>query len=203
MATDRQIAANRRNAQKSTGPRSASGKKRASKNSFRHGLSKPMSGLPFSRAIEVLARSIVGEGASASTLGLGRQAAEAMLALDQIRRMELGLIALVSAFGRLETPNTFASKRDEVAWVMQTFLGVTPKRPPKFAVDELAPMPKEEPERTIEAVRRGLPALLRLQRYEARAIAKRDHAVRAIALESVRIAQNEPNFDQFCQRLII
>jgi hypothetical protein len=38
MATDKQIAANRRNAQKSTGPRTAAGKFRSSLNALRHGL---------------------------------------------------------------------------------------------------------------------------------------------------------------------
>ncbi len=38
MPTDRQIAANRRNARRSTGPRSAAGRKRSSRNSHRHGL---------------------------------------------------------------------------------------------------------------------------------------------------------------------
>jgi hypothetical protein len=38
MASERQIAANRRNARKSTGPRSAAGKKRASRNAYRYGL---------------------------------------------------------------------------------------------------------------------------------------------------------------------
>jgi hypothetical protein len=38
MASERQIAANRRNAEKSTGPRTDEGKKRASRNSLQHGL---------------------------------------------------------------------------------------------------------------------------------------------------------------------
>jgi len=38
MATEKQIAANRRNAQKSTGPRTPAGKARASLNNLRHGL---------------------------------------------------------------------------------------------------------------------------------------------------------------------
>ena len=38
MASERQIAANRRNARKSTGPRSGAGMKRASRNAYRHGL---------------------------------------------------------------------------------------------------------------------------------------------------------------------
>jgi hypothetical protein len=35
--------------------------------------------------------------------------------------------------------------------------------------------------RTAEAVRRALPALLKLQRYEARAVARRDQAIRNYA----------------------
>ncbi len=38
MATDRQTAANRQNAKKSTGPRTESGKRRSRRNAFRHGL---------------------------------------------------------------------------------------------------------------------------------------------------------------------
>jgi hypothetical protein len=38
MASERKIAANRRNAQKSTGPRSDAGKKRSSRNAYRPGL---------------------------------------------------------------------------------------------------------------------------------------------------------------------
>jgi hypothetical protein len=41
MATAKQIAANRRNAQRSTGPRTAAGKKIASRDALRHGLSLP------------------------------------------------------------------------------------------------------------------------------------------------------------------
>jgi len=42
MASERQILANRRNAQKSTGPKTALGKKRSSKNAYNHGLSLPI-----------------------------------------------------------------------------------------------------------------------------------------------------------------
>ena len=61
MATQKQIEANRRNARNSTGPRSASGKKRASRNAFSHGLSRPMLGAEFARAVEALASRILGE----------------------------------------------------------------------------------------------------------------------------------------------
>ena len=41
-------------------------------------------------------------------------------------------------------------------------------------------MPTEEPERTAEAVRRALPELAKLDRYESRAVARRDRAIKQI-----------------------
>jgi hypothetical protein len=102
MASERQIAANRQNAQKSTGPRSTSGKKRASNNALRHGLSKPMSSAELTRAVEALARDIAGDAADRLTLDLAREAAEGMLELERVRRVKVALIARVSAFGRLD-----------------------------------------------------------------------------------------------------
>ena len=58
MATQKQIEANRRNARKSSGPRSASGKKRASRNALKHGLTTPIAGAAVTREIEALARQI-------------------------------------------------------------------------------------------------------------------------------------------------
>ena len=182
MATERQVAANRRNAQKSTGPRSVSGKKRASKNALRHALSKPMAGPLFTLAVEDLARRIVRDTADASQLELAREAAEGMLELRRISGIEAALVARVSALGRLDALKIFVSKRDERAWILEYCLGIKSKNPPKFAVDKLPPMPVDGPQRTIEAIQRTLPALLRLQRYKRRAVAKRDRAVRAITL---------------------
>ncbi len=61
MASERQIAANRRNARNSTGPRSTSGRKRASQNAFRHGLTTRISSAEFDREVETLARQIAGD----------------------------------------------------------------------------------------------------------------------------------------------
>ncbi len=44
-------------------------------------------------------------------------------------------------------------------------------------VDHLATMPSQEPERTAEAVRRALPELAKLDRYESRAAARLDRAI--------------------------
>jgi hypothetical protein len=56
MASERQIAANRRNAQKSTGPKSVQGKKRSSKNAYRHGLSVAVSSIERDVQLDKLSR---------------------------------------------------------------------------------------------------------------------------------------------------
>jgi hypothetical protein len=69
MATERQKAANRRNARKSTGPRWNGGKRRASRNSFRHGLSRPAAlGKADEEWIERFARAAIKGCRSAVTL---------------------------------------------------------------------------------------------------------------------------------------
>ncbi len=83
---------------------------------------------------------------------------------------------------------------------------------PKFAVDPLPAMPSQEPQPTAETVRRALPDLLKLYRYEARAVTRRDRAIRAITLRSKtswlqsKIAhdflQNEPNLSLYLQMLV-
>ena len=91
MATERQIAANRRNAVKSTGPCSSAGKRRARRNSYRHGLSVAAAGRP--EQVERLARKIAGADGDAMILEQARSVAQAQLELIQIRRMRASLIS--------------------------------------------------------------------------------------------------------------
>jgi hypothetical protein len=97
MASERQIAANRRNARNSTGPRSTSGKKRASGNAFRHELTRPISSAAFEREVEKLAGQIAGDTEDKITLELARDAAEAELELARVRRVKAELIDRVAA----------------------------------------------------------------------------------------------------------
>jgi len=189
MATERQVAANRRNAQKSTGPRSSSGKKRANRNSRRHGLTTPASGAEFEREAELLARQLAGEAEDIIVLEHAREAAQAELERRRIRRVAVAQIERVSAFGRFDVAKIFRTHADEVAWVVQHYLGgAIRKAPPKFAaVDPLPPMPPKGPARTMEAVRRTLPELLRLGRYEARAIKRRHRAIRNLVLRRMEL----------------
>jgi hypothetical protein len=88
MASQQQIEANRRNARKSTGPRSAAGKKRASRNALSHGLSRPMFGAEFARAVEALASRILGDPGKANdqhALASARQIAAAEFEVESRR----------------------------------------------------------------------------------------------------------------------
>jgi hypothetical protein len=112
MATERQITANRRNARKSTGPRSGTGKRRVSRNSFRHGLSVGVAAsAEFAKRVDTLADKIAGKGADANILALSRAAAHAEHDLAQIRRVKVALINRMLDFGEFEVPNPVGTCR--------------------------------------------------------------------------------------------
>ena len=82
----RQVAANRRNAQRSTGPRTAAAKARTARNARRHGLAIPLARDPAACVeIERLAAALVGRSATPARLEQARVAAEAELELRRVR----------------------------------------------------------------------------------------------------------------------
>jgi hypothetical protein len=93
MTTERQLAANRRNARKSTGPRSSGGKRRASQNSRRHGFTAVSFRAGDPQQIEILARQIAGKTTNPVILENARSIAQATFDLAQIRRAKVELIA--------------------------------------------------------------------------------------------------------------
>ena len=105
MASERQIAANRRNARKSTGPRSDAGKKRASHNAYRHGLTLTItSTAAFAKQLETLVRKIAGHSEDTIVLERAREIAQAELELARVRRAKVALIERASALGELDPP---------------------------------------------------------------------------------------------------
>jgi hypothetical protein len=141
MATEKQIAANWRNARKSTGPRSRAGKKRASGNSYRHGLSYGVAGAAaFAEHVDALAQKIAGRGADDITLEMARAIARAELDLVQIRRVKVALIARMSEFGELEVPNPLRTCRDVMRFLKSIDRGLpTPAPvPPSILLQNLS-----------------------------------------------------------------
>jgi hypothetical protein len=171
MASERQIAANRRNARKSTGPRSGAGRERASRNAYRHGLTLNItSTAAFAKQLNKLARKIAGDTKDAITLERARAVAHAELDLARVRRAKVALIERASAFGELDPP------RLTVTQVIRLLNAFERGRPIPQPIDALATMPSQEPVRSAEAVRRALPDLRKLERYERRSAARRDRA---------------------------
>ena len=143
MASERQIAANRRNARKSIGPRSGAGRKRASRNSYRHGLTLNIaSTAAYAKQLDKLARKIAGDTKDAITLERAREIAQAEFDLARVRRAKVALIESARACVAADRP----------------------------------PMPPHDPDRSAEAIRRVLPELRRLDRYERRAAVRRHQA---------------------------
>jgi hypothetical protein len=162
------MAANRRNAKKSTGPKTEGGKKRAGRNAFRHGLAARVTlGDAFSNQLEELARSIAGEANSAIRLACARTVAEATLDVARVRRAKVALIEQVARLGYIDSAE---------AWSKPSRLTGRSSKP----IESPDPMSLQEPERSAEAIRRSLPELLKLDRYEHRAASRRDRGIREL-----------------------
>ncbi|MGY4434591.1 hypothetical protein ACVWWO_007068 [Bradyrhizobium sp. F1.13.1] len=178
MASQGQIAANRENARKSTGPRSRGGKTRVSQNAWRHGLSTPFqANAAQAKLIEKLAKQIAGPLHGRIALELARAAAIATFDLARVRQAKAEIIKGTS--GSVEPPPIFTGTIEETRYLKLALRRkALPPRPTPG--DPWSTTPCDEAGRTAEAVRRALPQLARLDRYEARAVARRDRAIRAM-----------------------
>jgi hypothetical protein len=93
MATEKQIEANRRNAQRSTGPRTAAGKSFSSRNSFRHGLSiADGNNQETHTAIDALAVEIAGENPDAERFDAAMDAASAFFDIKQVCKIRQDML---------------------------------------------------------------------------------------------------------------
>ena len=141
MASPRKIAANRRNAQYSTGPRTPNGKGRSKHNALRHGLAvTPPATSTIDRDVERLASKIAGANPDPCRWHFAMIAAEADLELRRVRTVRLSWLASTTPPG--SSPNDRDQERNGLAT--------------------------------------SLPNLLRLERYERRALSRRDRALRLL-----------------------
>jgi hypothetical protein len=158
MSSQARIAANKRNAARSTGPLTAAGKRRASRNARKHGLSVSIRHEPgISNKIEDLARAIVGNNATPRRLRAARGVAEAQLELRRLQEFESALIEVEAANTRTATKTAdddgHQNNGDERA----------------MQVNALAYM-------------RALPVLAKLDRYERKALSRYRRAVHIYAI---------------------
>jgi hypothetical protein len=105
MTSDRKREANRRNAARSTGPRSAAGRGRSSRNAMRHGLLANFSrDDALSAKTENLAAVLAGEGAPRDRSALARLAAEAQMTVLRVRAARVRF--LEDAFAACSSPGS-------------------------------------------------------------------------------------------------
>ena len=174
MENDRRKTLNRRNARRSTGPRSSDGKRRASRNSYRHGCASSGATLDPIK-VKKLAEQIYALTSASDFMELARAAAEAQLLCQRVRLTKIAVIKRIVAFGESMVQEPFLPKTGMIDYLMACLALRTLPGPAAAA-----PMPPSEPERSTEGIMREFHELRLLDRYEAQAIARRDRALRLL-----------------------
>jgi hypothetical protein len=91
------------------------------------------------------------------------------------------LIERAMSFGSFDAPNYFRSAVAEDKWINDMLKGGgASDRAGQWPMTDWYQMPQEDRARTAEATRRVAPDLLALNRYERRAVVRRDRAIRAL-----------------------
>jgi hypothetical protein len=169
MTSQRQILANRRNAGRSTGPRSSTGKGRSSKNSLKHGLSVNLRAIGVEQ-IELLAHAFEGDQADERTRERARKLARATVDLERVTQYKLSLTERIILVGRLNR-SYWPNQLDPIIFTIREMRQIDRalkggRRPRLRRVNPPLPLPPDEPARLSEAFRRALPELLAIERYE-------------------------------------
>lgn len=116
MPSDRQIAANRNNAKKSTGPRSDAGRAASRRNARRHGLAIVIGTDPaFQDEIEKLAKTLSLSRGVQHVDERAREAAEAELDLLRIRKVRAWVLETLYFAGNGATSSNLAEVNDKLA----------------------------------------------------------------------------------------
>lgn len=95
MATEKQIRANRANAKKSTGPKTAAGRLMSSRNAVRHKLSVPLPDDVTTATTEVLVRLLVRDNTNEVQLAAATEIAVAQQELLRIRAVRTEMAARI------------------------------------------------------------------------------------------------------------
>ena len=201
MTSERKQRSNRVNARLSTGPKTAKGKARASKNARRHGLNLPVLRDPFlAKQVETMAWRIAGEAGGGELLARARAIAEAQIDIQRIRlyrlrRMQEALAGRPRGSGKPWDDDDLPVGLSEIAaaWAelkrirrdhrrlrahMRALVKGSAAAPPASATspERAGGRPAAHP---AEVLANLIPLVSALDRYERRALSRRKFAMRA------------------------
>jgi hypothetical protein len=171
MTSERRLAANRENAKRSTGPRTARGKLRVRSNAVQHGLATTALRHP-TLAIEVqrMAKAICGESKSQLQFEQALSIAESELILTKVRSTRFGALQFLSSIAPAGNDPVAASSEAQAQVVMDA-----------ATQDEVLGTMQDGP----AAFQRALAEMARYGRYERRALSRRQRAIRTFVATSI------------------
>lgn len=193
MRETARVRANRANARRSTGPKSKDGKLRSAQNALKHGLSIPAGILPeCTPAVNNYVAQLVGDDAPGALRAAAIAFAEAQVDIDRVRRSRQALYADEKAWERQptrrEVSRSIWAQLKYLDGVLERFLKTGQVTLPgvfrydiasQFVALDCEPEPVDSLELGIGAL---APQLLKLWRYEKRAMARRDKAAEQFRL---------------------
>jgi hypothetical protein len=186
VTSERKIRANRANAQASTGPKTARGRSHAARNAHRHALSLSVHSDPvLSEEAEALARQIIGTDANPEMQELARRIAEAQIDLRRVRHVRHQILSQALADPDYESKAMFRKKSRLILHCLRRLDQSAPM--PDIVMEFLSSKP-EGPYKFATILVDKTRQLLALDRYERRAVSRRNRAIQS--LDAVRVLES-------------
>ena len=190
MTSERRLAANRENAKRSTGPRTARGKLRVRSNAVQHGLATTALRHP-ALAIEVqrMAKAICSPSKSQLQFDQSLSIAASELMLIKVRSTRFGALQFLSSIAPAGNDPVAASSEAQAHSVSASSEAQAQVVIDAAAQDEVLGVMQDGP----AAFQRALAEMARYGRYERRALSRRQRAIRTFVATSI-VGSPPPQF---------